>query len=458
MTLEEAISDRIDGSKIGPGQFGIIVFCLFLAVLDGYDLASMGLALPLVAKDWNIAAGAFGGALAALMVGVAVGSISLAWLGDRLGRKPVLIVSTFGIGLFTLATMAVGDLTLLTICRFLLGTCFGAGIPNMYSLFADIVPSRNRIFCMTLLTAAASIGGIFGGLLAPILSERYGWQGIFLPGGLIPLVIAVLMFRVLLESPRVLAAHGRSGELKAVLGRFGIDGTDLPESSAKTKAVSAGPTALLRDGLWVVTLFYLFGWITTGFVYHLLAQWLPTMMMHAGWESGAAQRSVSFIYGGCLVGGLTLSWIMDRWQRGGVFVPALAFGAGAVMLAGLSVWLTSSLIHLILIGIGLAAGGAQIIQGAIAAYVFPLNLLTIAYGWLTAFSRIGAVGSPLLVGWMMLEGWSGPHILMVYALIGVLGAISFAIMGLAVTRRTKASLHKRYNAPVDPLLCEAGVK
>jgi AAHS family benzoate transporter-like MFS transporter len=129
---------------------------------------------------------------------------------------------------------------------------------------------------------------------------------------------------------------------------------------------------------------------------------------------------------------------MDRWQRGGVFVPALAFGVGSVMLAGLGVWLASPLIYLFLLGVGLSAGGAQIIQGAIAAYVFPLNLLTIAYGWLTAFSRIGAVGGPLLVGWMMLAGWSGPHILIAYALIGMFGTLSFAIMALTVTRRKKA--------------------
>jgi AAHS family 4-hydroxybenzoate transporter-like MFS transporter len=418
----------------------------------------MALALPLVAKDWNIAAGAFGAALAAVMVGVAVGSTMLAWLGDRLGRKPVLIVSTFGIGLLTLATMAVNDLTLLTICRFLLGICFGAGMPNLYSFVADIVPSRNRIFCMTLLTSAASIGGIFGGLVAPILSERYGWQGIFLPGGLIPLGIALLMFVLLSESPRVLAALGRLRELSAVLDRFGIDSTGLHEENAKKKAGSGGPIALLRNGLWLVTVFYLLGWICTGFVYHLLAQWLPTLMTDAGWESGAAQRSVSFVYGGCLVGGLALSWLMDRWQRGGVLVPALAFGAGTVMLAGLSVWLASPLIHLFLLGIGLAAGGAQYIQPALAAYVFPLNLLTIAYGWLTAFSRIGSVGGPLLVGWMLLAGWSGTHILMVYALIGMFGTISFVMLALTVTRRKKQSLRAQSNTPPDPSLCEAGAK
>jgi AAHS family 4-hydroxybenzoate transporter-like MFS transporter len=458
MTLEETVSDRIDNGNIGPERFRMIIFCLFLAAVDGYDLASMALALPLLAKDWNIAAGAFGAALAAVMVGVAVGSTMLAWLGDRLGRKPVLIVSTFGIGLLTLATMAVDDLTLLTICRFLLGICFGAGMPNLYSFVADIVPSRNRIFCMTLLTSAASIGGIFGGLVAPILSERYGWQGIFLPGGLIPLAIALLMFVLLSESPRVLAARGRLRELGAVLDRFGIDSTGLHESSAEKKVGGGGPTALLRDGLWPVTLFYLLGWICTGFVYHLLAQWLPTLMTDVGWESGAAQRSVSFVYGGCLVGGLALSWVMDRWQRGGVLVPALAFGAGTVMLAGLSFWLASPLIHLFLLGIGLAAGGAQYIQPAVAAYVFPLNLLTIAYGWLTAFSRIGSVGGPLLVGWMLLAGWSGTHILMVYALIGMFGTISFVMLALTVTQRKKQSLRAQSNTPPDPSLCEAGAK
>jgi AAHS family 4-hydroxybenzoate transporter-like MFS transporter len=440
LTLDKAVADRIDGNRISPVQLRMLLLCLFLGGLDGYDLASMGLAVPLVARDWNVPTGAFGGALAATMVGVAVGSILLAWLGDRLGRKPVLIASTFGIGLTTLGTIAVSDVTFLTMCRFLLGICFGAGMPNMYSIIADIVPSRNRMFCMTLLTAAAAVGGISAGLVAPMLSDWYGWKGIFVPGGLIPLVIALSMFPILLESPRVLAARGRLDELTRVLKAFGLQGTDLPATRAGVASGGPRPIALLRDGLGPVTASYLIGCITSGLAFSVLAHWLPTLMMNAGWPSSAGQRSVIFIYGGSLVGGLTLSWIMDRWQRGGVFLPSVAYAVGAALFAGIGVWLASPSMYTFLIGVGLTVGGAQYMHASIAARVFPLKLLTIALSWTQALARIGPISGPLLVGWMMLEGWSGTRIVVVFALAPVLSAIAFAIMALAATRRSKAAI------------------
>jgi AAHS family 4-hydroxybenzoate transporter-like MFS transporter len=372
------------------------------------------------------------------MVGVAIGSILLAWLGDRLGRKPVLVISTFGVGLFSLATTAASDMTLLTMFRFLLGVSFGAGMPNMYSLTADIVPSRNRIFCMTLLTAAASIGGIVGGFVAPVLSERLGWEGIFLPGGFIPLAIGVAMIFLLLESPRILAARGRLQELASVLTAFGLDGANLPEARAKTTSAGSRPTALLRDGLLPITVFYLIGWIGSGLAYSLLVHWLPTLMVNVGWASDAAQRSVTSIYGGSLVGGLALSWIMDRWQRGGVFVPALAYAFGATLFIGIAVWLASPLVYMFLLGVGLAVGGAQYVLPALVARVFPLDLLTTAFSWIGALARIGPIIGPILVGWMMLAGWSGPRIVLIYTLVPLCSAIAFAIMALVATRRTQA--------------------
>jgi AAHS family 4-hydroxybenzoate transporter-like MFS transporter len=407
----------------------------------------MGLAVPLVAKEWNVPTGAFGGALAATMVGVAVGAILLAWLGDRVGRKPVLIFSTLGIGLFTLVTIAVSSVPLLTLCRFLLGVCFGAGMPNMYSIIADIVPSRNRMFCMTLLTAAAAVGGISAGLVAPMLSDRYGWQGIFVPGGLIPLAIASLMLPILLESPRVLAARGRLDELARVLTAFGLQGTDLPATRAGAASGGPRPTALLSDGLWPVTASYLIGCITSGLAFSVLAHWLPTLMTNAGWASGAGQRSVIFIYGGSLVGGLTLSWIMDRWQQAGLFLPSAAYAVGAALFVGIGVWLASPSMYPFLIGVSLTIGGAQYMHASIAAYVFPLKLLTVALGWTQALARIGPIGGPLLVGWMMLEGWSGTRIVVVFALVPVLSAVAFAIMALAANRLSKGALLQQSARP-----------
>jgi MFS family permease len=182
----------------------------------------------------------------------------------------------------------------------------------------------------------------------------------------------------------------------------------------------------------------LVGSICSGLVFSVLAHWLPTLMTNAGWASGDAQRSVTFIYAGSLVGGLGLSWIMDRWQRGGVFVPSLAYAVGAVLFIGLGIWLASPLLYVFLVGVGLALGGAQAMQPSIAAKVFPLNFLTIALSWTGAITRIGPISGPLIVGWMMLEGWDMAHIVFAFTLVPMLSCIAFAIMAMASIRRSKA--------------------
>jgi MFS family permease len=102
---------------------------------------------------------------------------------------------------------------------------------------------------MTMLTTAALKGGIFGGLVAPLLT---GWLGILLAGGILPIAIGVLMLFLLWESPKVLAARGLA-EIPAVLKAFRLKSADLPQTRASAAANSTQPTGLLKNGHWLIT-------------------------------------------------------------------------------------------------------------------------------------------------------------------------------------------------------------
>jgi AAHS family 4-hydroxybenzoate transporter-like MFS transporter len=433
-TVEKEISDRIDAGSISAAQYRIFTLCTLLAMLEGYDLASMGLAVPLVAREWGVAPGAFGTALGAVWIGVATGSILLSWIGDRVGRKPVVIGSTFAIGLFSLATMWASDVTTMTLVRFLLGVAFGPGTPNIYALVADTMPVRKRFFCMTMLTAAAAVGGISGGLIAPLLSDWLGWKGIFLAGGVIAMAIGVLMLCMLWESPKVIAARGRLAELPAILAAFGLKSTDLPTTRASAATMSTRPTELLRNGLWLVSVCYLFGWICSGFTYYILVNWMPTLMVNSGWSSGIAQRSVTFIYGGSMVGGLALSWVMDRWSHG-LAIPAISYAAGIILFIAAGYCFTSNPLHLILAGLGLSVGGAQYVLPAMASRLYPPRLLATALSWISALARIGGIYGPIAGGWMLLSGWSSTRIMVLLSAAPLLSAIIFAFVAIIMARR-----------------------
>jgi AAHS family 4-hydroxybenzoate transporter-like MFS transporter len=425
---------------MGRVQFSILVLCMLLAFFDGYDLGSMALVVPLISREWNISPGLFGWPLAAVLVGAAVGSFTLGWLGDRVGRRPMVIISAIGLGLGSLGTMSAGDVMQLTGWRLLMGVAFGAGMPNLFALVGETVPLRLRIFCTTLLPAATSGGAITGGLVAPTLSGRFGWEGLFFVGGIMTLVIALLMFFFLRESPQALAARGRIRELVATLADFGLDNTNLPKSRPAPKASGGGPIELLRDGLLPITLFYLLGYAMCGFSYYLLLNWLPTLMTHAGWEISAAQRSAALLNAGGLVGGLSLSLLMDRLRRGSLLVPALVFALAAALFVAVGHWLTSSFIYLLLGALAFAISGGQILLPALAVRLYPPSLTATALSWLFPLTRLGGILGSFTGGWMLLAGWSTSRIMIVLSLAPLVSAVACAGLYIAVTRRQLTQL------------------
>jgi AAHS family 4-hydroxybenzoate transporter-like MFS transporter len=329
---------------------------------------------------------------------------------------------------------------MMMVWRFLLGLAFGAGIPNLYALVGDIVPKRRRSFNMTLLTTAASIGGIAGGLMAPVLSENFGWQGIFLAGGIVPLALAPLSAFLLRESPNVLAARGRRDELASVLADFGISNKSLPETNGRHVPSASQPLDLVRNGLFLISLLYMLVWLMNGISYYILTNWLPSLLMTANWSSTAAQRSLTLLYAGGVAGGLALSWMMDLSRRHGLLVPAASFMISAILLVACSYWMTSPAIYPLLIGLGATIGGGQYIMAAVAARLYPPNLLATSISWVGALARIGAICGPLIGGWMLLSGWSTGRIMMALSCVPLICALLFAAIAFATNRREQTDI------------------
>ncbi len=77
-----------------------------IVLLDGYDLRAMGLAVPALGKQWHLAPSALTIAQSASLLGLGLGSAFIAPLGDRLGRRPLLLA-----GLLILLLTSLGAAT-----------------------------------------------------------------------------------------------------------------------------------------------------------------------------------------------------------------------------------------------------------------------------------------------------------------------------------------------------------
>jgi len=91
-----------------------------------------------------------------------VGALSAGPIGDRVGRKPLLLVSLTIFGLASIASGLVGSLGMLSVTRFFTGIGIGAAFPGAASLTGDYAPQRRRALMIMASFTGAPIGGFVG--------------------------------------------------------------------------------------------------------------------------------------------------------------------------------------------------------------------------------------------------------------------------------------------------------
>jgi len=162
-------------------------------ILDGLDNQLLGAALPALMREWNLPRPAFVPVQTAGMIGMMIGGAIGGVIGDRLGRRVALIGSVVAFGALTLLVSLSGGLAVLTVLRFFAGFGLGGAMPNAAALSSEYVPKRQRPFAVTLTIVCIPLGGSLAGLVGAQVLPRFGWRGLFLVGGILPL--AFLLWR-----------------------------------------------------------------------------------------------------------------------------------------------------------------------------------------------------------------------------------------------------------------------
>ena len=423
------VARLLDEHSISALQLLVALLSACIMFVDGYDVTVMALAVPVIARQWAITPPHFSYALSAVLLGLSVGAAFFAPLGDRAGRRRLLVMAMALIGVATVATATSGTPLQFVFWRLLTGIGMGISIPNCNAWTAEYVPLRSRATILVVMNAAIGAGSFCAGFVAPLIFAHWGWRGAFLVGGAAPLAIGLAIYAAAPESLKFLAVRRpEDPRIPVILARIAPEVDPLarlhrPDSPPQ---VSRWSLLELLGPLYRRRTFVLWGLVVTNlFTLYVLISWLPTLLQSDGWPLDDALRGAVLIQAGGILGGLALSVFLSRGQT----LPALAiaFLATAACLvlfraAGFAV----SWVVLALIGGG--TSGSQLSLNALSTAYYPPAIKATGMSWAGVIGNIGAFLAPVAGGWAIERGFSAVNILAMLAVLPALCALGVLLM------------------------------
>ena len=401
------VGELIDGGRWGGYQRWLVFLTALTVVFDGIDNQLMGVTIPTIMREWSIPRGAFAPVVSLGYLGMVTGGAAAGLLGDRVGRRVMLIASMVVFGTMTLAVVGADSIAALGVLRFLAGLGLGGAIPNAAALAAEYVPKAQRPMAVTITIVCVPLGATLAGLAAIPALPAVGWRAMFLAGGVIPIAAAAALARLLPESPQFLARHPqRRAELAASLRRMGFAVTGEATFVGRTDPTGRRPSvgALFTPEFRADTIGLWAAFFSCLLSVYLAFSWVPSMLTAAGFSSAIASAGImSFNLGGvagALIGGLCIT----RWgsRRSMLSMTGLAVLSAVVMsLLPMSAGAPAAPIIAMLTVTGALINGVQTTMFALAAHVYPAAFRATGVGGAVSFGRTGAVVSGYVGAWAL---------------------------------------------------------
>jgi AAHS family 4-hydroxybenzoate transporter-like MFS transporter len=398
-----SVEEALENQPFGGLQLRVVLLCALVQAFDGFDLGTIGMAAPSLSKAWGVAPPMFTSAFVMSSVGILFGALLSGPLGDRFGRKPLLIISVGFIGLFSVASAFTWSIPSITLMRFLTGLGIGGAMPVTVALTSDYSPIHRRGTLIMLMFCGNTVGGFLGGQLVAQILPVFGWQSIFLAGGIPPLVLIPFLIFFLPESPRFLIAHRADAPATlAILRRLNVS---AQAAASKLVDVAQGNPVqqLFTGGLATATILLWIAFFANLLNMYLFSYWMPTVLTLSGLTPATAVFYASMFQLGGILSCLLLGPMIDRF--GAPRVLACSFASGVIFILAVGLFnLPAPLIAIPILGAGAAMIGSQLGANAMAAGLYPARIRSTGVGWALGVGRLGGIAGPALGGALLAFG------------------------------------------------------
>ena len=376
-----AYFQRLDPRTMTGGQSVLPLFLIVLTGSFGAIEGQLGLLIPEIQQDLGISIVTLTTMFSALaIVSTLLGPIA-GYLGDRLPRVRMLVVSNAGYGIGTILMTVVRTPLSFFGLQAARNVISAPSFPITAPLLSDFYPpeTRGRIFSFQ--SVVTNAAGFIGLALVGILGDRYGWRSTYVALAIPALVIGFAL--LFLKEPRRGAMDGGSGL---------TDGRAPAPGLAETLRICAGVKTLRR--LWYAQPMLAFG---GGGIYILLYLYL-FQNFHMGVSSRAGITAVASI--ATIVGLLVFAPVIDTLMsyRPGRILSLM----GVLLIVDMGLYLSMSAIPYAPYVVGVIFVLALInsptgpASAAIETSVIPARVRTLGMQLKPLFGLIGFAFVPIL--------------------------------------------------------------
>lgn len=418
----------VDEAKFKPFHLKIVLWCVFVVIFDGYDLAINGVALPLLMQEWNMTAVQAGMLASTALAGMMFGAMLFGMLADKIGRKNVILICVTLFSGFTFWGGFASGPTEFGILRFIAGLGIGGVLPNLVALTSEYAPQKMRSTLVTTMFSGYAVGGIMAALLGAWFTPSFGWEIMFYIAG-IPLLMLPILYFYLPESLTFLVKKQQNEKASKIVQQISPEQNVTASTQFvlnEVHAPDASIAALFKQGRSMSTLLFWCCFFMCLLMVYALGSWLPKLMMAAGYSLGNSLMFLMAMNIGAVVGTIGGGILADRFHLKPVIIGM--FLLGAVSLVGLGFNSPRAVIYLLVAAAGASAIGSSILLYSFVAQYYPLAIRSTGIGCASAVGRVGAIVGPIIIGFLL--GMELPHKMnfLAVAIPAIIGAISVAMI------------------------------
>ena len=419
------IRGEINSRNMSVFQIQTVFICTLINMLDGFDVLVMSFAAASVSSEWTLSPYQLGILLSAGLFGMAIGSISLGALADRLGRKRLVNICLVIISAGMFASAYSENQEQLLAFRFVTGIGIGGMLATLTTLVSEYSNESSRGLCIGFLQSGYPLGALLGGIVSVYLIDSFGWRSLFIFGGSLSLIMLPFVFWKLPESLDFLLLRGNQADkskIQQILTELQIETSEFldttEDSEKKADWISLFSSDSRANTLYLWTCYFLLM-----FSFYFVVSWTPKLLVDAGLTTGQGISAGVYLQAGGLVGAISLGLLGYKFKVPILTSVFFCCGVAAMLFYGL---VELSLVSLMLVAavMGFFLIGAMIGLYTIAPSVYPANVRVSGVGLAIGIGRLGAIVAPLAGGIILNSGYSTDEIFVIFSIPLILAAVA----------------------------------